>query len=237
MNYYNILNNGATKTLTYKELQERQWQEGNMRDYYDMTFEEGWPHVYHTHGAANGRFMFGYGERLKSMFDNFHEYWDYLVYIYRNPFDTMISYYHYQMKRDIPWNNSPKLAHVMEQMETLEGFTEYMLPIWIEHVSTTKHLADLVMDYDELNIDPLGYLDLMNLITDDVDLGVLERAIEMSSFESIRKMGIETNRVHGLGGPGVEFTRDGRSGQYKEVMDKELIEYIRNECKKRGIDV
>lgn len=219
-NYFNILNHGATKTLTWDELEKPHLlrQEHGL----DYVYNDGYPMVFFTHNARDG-------QGLTIKYDGYPEYFkqfDRLVYIYRNPHDTMISNWHFIMDRD---NDSPFgdyiVGEALEKLKSLEGFVDFYLPKYCHHIETTLKHADLILDYDILRKDTTGFKDLMTLIVGDYDESILEKAIEMSSFENIKKMSIEIGEPYGLGGPNYKgfFCRDGRSNQYKEVMSDDLI--------------
>lgn len=221
-NYYHILK-GNSKTLTWDELQKPHLDRVNYG--VDHKYEDGFPDVHHTHNSYDG-----YG--INAKYDNYPEFFkqfDKIVYLYRNPYDCCLSYWHFMQNRK---NVDYKL--------NLEDFTKWFLPKWIFHVRTTRNVADLVIDYDFYRKHPEAFATVLNLVTNgNTDNRILQIAIKMSSFDNIRKMSDEVGNPAGLGFPYYQdyFCRDGRSGQYKEVMSKELINYIRNECKKEGIVV
>ena len=149
MNYFNILNNDAKKTLTYKELSKIQRHQiekdvsgHKSDDYKPFEFEEGFPPFYHTHVSYNNKF--GY------YFDKF----DKIVYLIRNPCDTMVSYYYYLTNREKPFNgrfNKQKTENLL----LMDNFVKYYLPNYLTHIWETKFRADLILDYDTLK-EPFG---------------------------------------------------------------------------------
>jgi hypothetical protein len=242
-NYFNILNNSAKETLNFDELKaihlKRGWYPNNQDPNIPRKKEaltDGYPLMYFSHLGYDGTGFMKNFPKVHEWFDKF----DGLIYVVRNCFDVMISYYEFLRTRDeTPYMNTQKEINMNEKLKSLEAFTKFYLPKWISHVKSTKHKADVILDYDELRKNPIGFLDAIELINGDVDLAVLERAIEMSSFDNIRQMSIDTNQIWGVGGPLYKgyFCRDGRSGQYKERMNKNLIKWIRAKCKKAGIKV
>lgn len=213
-NYLNIVENGASKTITHESL--RYIRDNEKR-------------IQHSHLPYSGRRVKGVDKNVQKFYDQF----DKIIYIWRNPYDTMISYHEYLKNRDPPFNI---ILHqfskeAIKKFETLEGFTKYFLPRYIDHIKSTKHLADLVLYYDTLRKDVRRFFYTIKLVCDTFNLEYNElgckKAIVMSSFDNIKKMGIETGQQDGLAkGYKGSFCRDGKVGQYKEVMSKELIDYI-----------
>jgi len=227
MNYCNILNHGAEKTLTYEELiriqrhrVERDVKGYKDKDYIPFKFDEGFPPVYHTHVSYNTK----YGK-------HFHKF-DKIVYILRNPYDTMISYYHYLTNRDKPFNGRHSPSKI-KYLLNIDNFIKHYLSNFLTHVQETKSKADLVLYYDTLRTSPNGFKKLIELFGISVDDKILSKTIEMSSFESIREMGRNSKQRSGLSkNYKGEFTRDGRSGQYKEILSPDIIDYINKEVEK-----
>ena len=222
-NYFNILNHDAEKTLTWEELEEPHLL--RQKHGLDYDYNDGYPLVFHTHNARDGQGIFEKYDNHPEYFDQF----DKMIYVYRNPYDTCISYFHFMMDRDILSFEKSVSVEELEKLKTLEGFSKWFLPKYIHHLKTTIKYADLILDYDSLRKDTKGFYKLMELIIDDVDYDILEKSIEMSSFDNIKKMSIDIKQPYGLGGPNYKgfFCRDGRSDQYKKVMSKELQEWIK----------
>lgn len=282
-NYWNILKNGAQKTLTFDELEAIHILRKKKGFYY---LDDGFPEVHHTHFPYDGVGFMKIIPETSKWFDDF----DKLIYVYRNPFDTMISYHKFMFNRDeIPYhriseihervantkkniekhrkqiketNNEKwetflhfeikrkeqmikKLQHSLEgscdmkKLVKLEDFTKYYLKKFVNHVKSTRHRADVVLNYDVLRKNPIGFKKAIELIVGEgnVDMDIFQKTIEMSSFDNIKKMSIETNQIYGVGGPLYKgfFCRDGRTNQYKEIMSEELVEYIKNYCEENGL--
>lgn len=232
-NYFHILNHGATKTLNWDELEKPHLERYNRGVDFE-NYTDGYPIIHHTHNSYDGHGLFVKYDICPQFFDKF----DVLIYFYRNPFDTCISYYHFMMDRESIHYPLPK--EELDTLKTLEGFVKWYLPKFIHHVKSTMHKADLVLNYDILKRDTSGFREALKLITDNnINEDVYQKTLELSSFENIRKMSIETGKQAGLGHPYYRgfFCRDGRSGQYKEVMTEALITYIKEECEKEGLFV
>lgn len=230
-NYFNIRDNNATETLTWDEL--RAIHDLRRRKVQDAYKLDGFPNINHTHISYNGTgFAVQYNKKqLNEYFNQF----DKLIYIYRNPYDTMISYHRFIFNRD----EIPYKAIKMHKKQKLEDFTKYYLQRFINHVKETMYQADVVLNYDKLRKDPSGFIEAIKLVDGTIDIDIFHKSIKMSSFDNIKKMSDRVKQPYGAGGPLYNgyFCRDGRTGQYKEIMSKELIEYIRNECKNADVSI
>jgi len=86
-NYFNILNFGATESLEKKAAIEI-FKHNIIKEIEEktpLTFKEGFPKVYHTHNS-----------RLKTPEKiEFFNQFDKFVYIYRNPYDLIISFFYH----------------------------------------------------------------------------------------------------------------------------------------------
>ena len=220
-NYYHTLK-GNSETLIWDELQKPHLD--RVEHGVDYEYNDGFPLVWHTHNSYDG-----YGVNVKyEGYPEFFEQFDKIVYLYRNPYDCTISYWHFVENRN-----------GVDYMRNLKEFTKWYLPKWIHHVKTTRDKADLILNYDVLRKDTSGFREVIRMINGCIDEDIFQKTIKMSSFENIKKMSEETCKKGGLGYPYYRgyFCRDGRSEQYKEVMSEELINYIKNECLKEGIKV
>jgi len=232
-NYFNILINNATKTLTWDELAKLH----RMHKHDPVKHKlKNHPNIFHTHVSYNGEAFYPSSKKteLKKKIQIYYDKFDKIVYIYRNPFDTMISYYKFLKNRKIiPY------AKISLYKMNLLTFTKYYIKRWVNHIKSTKHIADVVLNYDELRINPIGFKDAIELTGVKVDMDIFNKTIEISSFDSIKKMSDEVNQPYGLAGDNYKgyFCRDGRTGQYKEVMKKGLIGFIKNKCKAEGIEI
>ena len=118
-----------------------------------------------------------------------------------------------------------------DQSITLEGYCKYFLDIYLDHVKSTISKAHIILNYDKLRKETSRFYTAIHFMCLDLDLeydhNIANESIEMSSFEKIREMEDKYNEQDGLaGGLKGYFTRDGRSGQYKEIMSEELINWI-----------
>jgi len=223
-NYFNILKNNASKTLTYDELINIDNELWNGSPEY--------PQVFFTHVPKNRRILKGKDWSKKG---DIYKKTSKIIYVLRNPFDTMISYFYYLNNRDHPFNDIYE-SKKLKELQTLDGFIHHFLPQYINHVKSTLPYANVIVKYEQVKEDPDFFFNVLKFVYGQVDEKIARKTIDMSSFDSIKQMGITTGRTGGLASSFRDhFTRDGRVGQYKEVMNEKLINYIQNECDKNGI--
>jgi len=216
-NYYNIKNFGATKTLTFNELYKINYQKleiieqvASIPNY--LKIKEGFPFFIRTNSA-------GLALKYKD------KYYDKIVYVYRNPYDTMVSYWNYSQNNR---NRSKKL--------TLEEFCKKNISAWLADVRMMYPIADVKISYDEARRNPGVFRYIIDLFEDEIDEIILKKAIKMSSFESVKEMSMLEHQEggHTLNEEQYDndfmgiFCRDGRSGQYLKWMDSSLMKWIKN---------
>jgi len=210
-NYHKILTENITETIPFKDTNFTTF--GNPNTHLDddikeieergiqlTDFKEGFPRLKRSEAI--------WDEKHNDIdFHKLHKSFDKVIYLYRNPFDTMISlYYWYEKKYD------------------LEELVKDRLGYYIEHLQKGFIHADVILCYEELREDPNKFKEALLLFFDEINEVIFQKALKMSSFESIHKI----NPKH---------ARKGTVGQYREEMSKELIDLIKRECNKGGINL
>jgi len=219
-NYFNILKNGAKKTLTFDELNSIQYHQLEHAEV--GPFVSNYPKLFRTH--QNYRKIFNYFK---------------VIYIYRNPLDTLISWYYYHKKRISPFRNYPR--KVKKKLYDINYFVIYELYKWIRHYKLNINNCTLLLNYEKLRVNPFKeYSKVIRLIDKGINDEALRNSIELSSFDNISKMAKDTNQQYGMGDrqtfKGV-FTRSGRSGQYLNELKPEIINLARLILKLNNINI
>lgn len=146
------------------------------------------------------------------------------LYLYRNPGDTMVSYFEYRRA----------LRGEHQYRGTFKDFIRddrYGVVAWCRHVKSWLGNADAIVTYEELNTDTFGSMkrifELLNIT--GVEDGILKEAIRRSEFDKIReveeKKGPEERGKRRLM-PGARFARKGTVGQWREYFDGDDLEYL-----------
>lgn len=225
-NYFNILNFNAKKCLLWNKIIHivKGFSKIPIESMdIEYTFKEGVARVYYTHTSIYN------SPETKTFFNQF----DNVVYTYRNPFDTMISLYHYTIIK----GNQKIISDIIKagglcKYEDFDLFIRegHRVDDYINHVKYNKHKADLVLDYDKLRKDPSCFRKFIGFLTDKIDENIFKNALKLSSFDNIRRIEIAQKKTN-------LKARDGRTGQYKEHMNKKQIEFIENKWLKAGLKI
>jgi alcohol sulfotransferase len=156
------------------------------------------------------------------------------VFLTRSVFDTLVSNY-FQHARVFTSDRSWK-GSIKEFIRSEQGVASYCtyLNSWSGFLDGNDSAH--ILAYEDMHQDIFGaarrILEFMGVTVDEEHLG---KAVELSSFEAMRKMETETKI------PGVNFhfalddeesarVRKGKVGGYRDYLDEEDIEYIRAYC-------
>ncbi|MBL1215747.1 MAG: hypothetical protein HND52_20430 [Ignavibacteriae bacterium] len=228
-NYFNILNNNAEKTLTYVELDECQPHELQYPKTCFKPYKQGFPVFVRAHYPYS------------KIFDSF----DKIIYIYRNPLDTLISSYHFFGNRTVPFAHYNVPDTEREKYSDIDYFVLAELPRWIYHYIKTVPKSDVVLCYEEMKQDSFEViLDAFKKLEFPIDENILKKSIEISSFDSIKKMSEETNQSSVIAfNKEAEkkfkgtHTRSGKTKQYLEELDEQTISKAKQLLKKSDIPI
>lgn len=223
-NYHKILTEDIQKPLDWLEVENfgrkangytsKEW-DANARAITFEDFEKRYPTMLRSEMNWDGN-------------REYHESFDKVIYLYRNPFDVLLSYYYYDKKNilrqllidegDLEYAQNPleiKLDH-----EELWRYIKERLPLYIQHLNEGYHHADVVLQYEKLMKDPMLFKDAFLLFYDFIDNNILTKALRFGGFEQVHKM----NPHH---------ARRGKVGQYKKEMAPKMIAYIKETCRKQ----
>ena len=160
-----------------------------------------------------------------------------VIYIIRDPRDILISYSNHQ-------NLSYKdVFFKMKNMDHFEKTNDYkdrtLLTSWGNHYSSWKSFPknNLLIRYEDLSSDPLRYftkiIKHLNQIYDfEFDKKKIEKSIDQVKFENLKKIEerdtFYENPKENID-KGKKFFRKGKVGQWKSLLENELIKDIEKE--------
>lgn len=146
------------------------------------------------------------------------------IYLIRHPADVMVSYYNFLQKRRN--KNLGSFSHFIKHRR-------YGVPAWKSHViSWKKKDGVLFVKFEDLKRDTVFYLERMvKLLGVDIQVSALQKAVERSSLENMRRIERETGlpRKYGANQDYVFV----RSGDYRkgDALFTDLdYDYLMNEA-------
>lgn len=155
------------------------------------------------------------------------------LYIYRNPLDTMVSYWEYRkgfkyFKEDCSFKNF------------IRG-EEYGLETWIIHYLSWIQKADLLITYEELKKDDIQVVIkvLESFSINITNKDYVYKAVERSRFNKIRKMEEENGldkRAKKTLKKSFRFARKGTIGEWENYFDEEDIKFANNLFRKYRLE-
>ncbi|GEM_PF-4564809 len=160
------------------------------------------------------------------------EYFDgKIVFLYRNPFDTIISRYFYSIE-----------YRGKEHTNAADAALSLLRDNYIIQYKTMRKLAEkknvLMLPYENLMQEPwTAFTILVQWAGLPLHQQFLHESIEASSFESIRKIedkGGLQQEIPSSNFTG-RFTRSGKTGQWREVFDENTVGLLTNELLSHGI--
>lgn len=149
------------------------------------------------------------------------------IYIVRNPLDVAISYSHHMGK-----SLDDTIGHMgSENMETpvTEKRAHEVYGSWSQHVDSwtrKEHRAIYVMRYEEMIDEPVKTFGALarHLLLQPTP-GQLAEAIDLSSFKKLREQE-EKDGFNEKPKEAERFFREGRSGQWREILTEEQVKRI-----------
>jgi hypothetical protein len=164
------------------------------------------------------------GFRFIKSHSELNRYYNNLVYIVRNPEDTMISYYNFL--RGLGQFNGTLSDLIESERLGIRSWTSHV-ESWIFH--SPASLAFMMVRYEDLKRDPAVELErIYYQLGFSLQKTVLDKAVELSSFSNMKKLEEDLN----YGGRPImenfQFMRSGQSGEGKAELSKSDIVKIGN---------
>jgi hypothetical protein len=149
-----------------------------------------------------------------------------IIYLIRDPRDVMVSYYWF-LKNLGGWDED--LHHlIMSHTYGIELWCRHVQG-WIEKAPATSQIFSI--RYEDLKSDPFKVLTrIYTLLGHEISTEVLNQAIELSSFENMKKLEAECNHGGDFRFHGFKLVRKGKSGDYRTEISEGDLEFIREKA-------
>jgi hypothetical protein len=162
------------------------------------------------------------GHRVIKSHSEYNPFYKKIIYLVRDPRDVMVSYYYFLRN----------LRLFKEDITNLIRSPLYGIEAWCRHVQgwVEKPPASDRIDfvrYEDIKSDPLRVLTrIYSLLGHQVPQEVLEQAIDLASFENMKKLEEDYNYGGDFRFPGFEFVRQGKAGSYGAEISGRDLDFI-----------
>lgn len=162
------------------------------------------------------------GHRVIKSHAEFNPLYQKIIYLVRDPRDVMVSYYWFLKK----------LGLFQEDISQLIRSETYGIAAWCRHVqgwvektSAAKRIE--FIRYEDLKSEPRTILTrIYALLGHQIPAKVQDLAIELSSFDNMKKLEADYNYGGDFRFPGFEFVRKGLTGGYRTELSRVDLDFI-----------
>lgn len=167
----------------------------------------------------------GDSEGRKIVFSHtyYNPYFKAVIYLLRNPFDVMVSYYNYERDYGGPMYKSD-----------FRKFVKSVIHEWKNHVNgwllEPVQLGMHFLKYEDLLKNPVGEIkDIYQNFGLNVDINIIEKALELSSIKNMK----ESEEFFKKHNPSYKISFVGKEGKIpkEKLLTEEIKEYIIKETK------
>ena len=179
------------------------------------------PDIHYSQEIGNIRTSFPAYRMIKSH-DNYNPGYKKVVYLIRDPRDTLVSYFHFACGLNA---FSGTLAEFVRSPTFGAEAWNTHVKSWFE--DSPVALRIYFMRYEDMKTDAFGTLNAMyKMLGHRIPENILQRAIELSSFSKMK----ESENAWAYGGrpsgKKMNFMRQGKAGAFSNELTREDIDYI-----------
>lgn len=167
------------------------------------------------------------GFRFIKSHSEINRYYTNLIYIVRDPRDTMISYYNFL--RGLGWFNGT--------ISDLIRSPEYGINSWVSHLKgwldeSPASLPFMLVRYEDLKSDTASQLNsIYKLLGFDIPIPIVNEAVEKSSFDNMKRLEGEYSYGGRSFKNSLSFVRSGKTGEGKTVLSEADLSQIMKSAK------
>jgi hypothetical protein len=162
------------------------------------------------------------GHRVIKSHAEFNPLYQKIIYLVRDPRDVMVSYYWFLKNA----------GSFQEDLSQLIRSQTYGIAAWCRHVQGWVERTPLssrieFIRYEDMKADIFKVLSrIYTLLGHQIPTPVLEQAIELASFDNMKKLEADYNFGGDFRFPGLEFVRKGKPGSYVDEMSEDDLALI-----------
>ena len=154
-----------------------------------------------------------------------------IIFILRSMYDTIVSFYFHNSNHHSRYNKDIK-SFIRDENLGVNRFVNY-LNSWSKYLSQKECL---ITSYESLHSDPEKvFLKVLNYLNLHLDEQIARKAIENSSFTNMKKVEITKgiiNHEYDRKNNNNLRVREGKVGNYKELLDMNDLSFINKKLKK-----
>ncbi len=139
----------------------------------------------------------------------------------RNPYDVAVSYFHYLT--DLGIYKKDLSAFIRDKRYGARAWNRH-IKSWINNIRSDQHLY--LFSYEDFHREPeINLAKLFDIMGFQIDSKIIKKAVEMSSFENMKKLEQTTMGCVLKKHKNYRFVRQGKVG-YKDCLSREDVDYI-----------
>ncbi|QEC68563.1 sulfotransferase domain-containing protein [Panacibacter ginsenosidivorans] len=154
------------------------------------------------------------------------------ILVVRDPRDVMVSYFKFEKTKSVSNFTGDNISAFIKNQK-------FGIEAWCKHFLSWQRYTAMIVKYEDLKERDINIFEEMNnFLSLSVDKNVFLKSVEQSRFENIKK--IEESR--GLADPSkvnsnFKFARSGKTGQWKEMLSAEDLNYIKDTLNRYSINL
>lgn len=154
------------------------------------------------------------------------------ILIVRDPRDVMVSYFKFETTKTTPRFTGNNISEFIKH-------PKFGVEVWCRHLLSWQKHSAMIIKYEDLKERDTEIFAAMNkFLGVAVDEDIFLRSVNQSRFENIKKIEEAKGMTDPLkGGSNFKFARSGKTGQWKDMLNENDVQYISDTLKKFSINL